>query len=385
MTDLFDSFSKEPEPEVQHSTRSARRRHQEAKAASIRKRRGRGAKRFLILVLAVAVVGGIGYATWQTVSGGFHNPFAQEVADYDGPGGAPLDIEIPQGSTGTSIGELLYTNGVVASPQAFTNAYKANPRASGIQPGHYQLLSQMKASDALAALIEGDKIEDALTIPEGYTVAQIVDKVQEVTSFTADQMNAALASPESFGLPAEANGKPEGWLFAGTYTVTPSDTPETLLTAMVTNTTNLLSNAGVADADRETVLIKASLVEREAKLDDDRPKVARAIQNRLDQGMPLQIDAAVAYGAGKPGTELTTADLENANNPFNTYVHKGLPPTPIASPSQASINAVLAPTPGDWLYWVTVNLDTGETKFASTYEQHQKNVEELRKWQAAHG
>ena len=151
---------------------------------------------------------------------------------------------------------------------------------------------------------------------------------------------------------------------------------------MTAQTVAVLTQKGVPQDQWATVLNKASLVEREARLPEDRPKVARAIENRLAKEMPLDIDSSVAYGLGKPGTGLTTADTQDANNPYNTYKHLGLPPTPIASPGAASIDAVLAPAEGDWLFWVTVNLDTGETLFATTYDEHLANVELLRAWQA---
>jgi len=124
-------------------------------------------------------------------------------------------------------------------------------------------------------------------------------------------------------------------------------------------------------------------VEREARHDEDRPKVARAILNRIAANMTLDIDAAVAYGLGISGTQLTRAHLADPENPFNTYQHVGLPPAPIANPGAASIEAVTHPADGPWLFWVTVNLATGETKFTETYAEHQQYVAELRAWQAA--
>src|SRR5665647_2211466 len=113
--------------------------------------------------------------------------------------------------------------------------------------------------------------------------------------------------------------------------------------------------------------------------------MARAIQNRLDIDMKLDIDASVAYGLNKSGTELTTADLADATNPYNTYLHPGLPPGPIASPGEASIDAVLHPADGPWKFWVTINLDTKETRFAETFDEQLQNQELLREWQAANG
>ena len=203
-----------------------------------------------------------------------------------------------------------------------------------------------------------------------------------------EDLQAAAADPAAIGLPAEAGGNVEGWLFPATYEIEPGSSAASVLSQMVARTTALLTSKGVPQDQWETVLNKASIVEREGKLDEDRAKIARAIDNRLEIEMPLQIDAIVAYGLGISGTDLTTADTSGAQapyNPYNSYKIPGLPPTPIASPGEVSIDAVLAPADGPWLFWVTVNLDTGETKFSETYAEHQEYVAELRAWQEANG
>src|SRR5690606_10260116 len=110
--------------------------------------------------------------------------------------------------------------------------------------------------------------------------------------------------------------------------------------------------------------------------------MARAIQNRIDKNMRLEIDAAIAYGLNKPGTELTRTDLDT-DGPYNLRMRAGLPPTPIASPSADSIHAVMNPADGPWIFWCTVNLDTGETRFTDNYDEHRANVAELRAWEEA--
>ena len=123
----------------------------------------------------------------------------------------------------------------------------------------------------------------------------------------------------------------------------------------------------------------ASLVEAEARRDEDRPKVARVIENRLAQKMALQMDSTVLYGLGQVGGVPTTEQLET-DTPYNTYLHAGLPPTPIGAAGIDTLKAVANPADGNWLYFVTVNLDTGETKFTANYDEHMTNVEELKKW-----
>ncbi len=130
----------------------------------------------------------------------------------------------------------------------------------------------------------------------------------------------------------------------------------------------------------EEVLTMASILEFEASRDEDYPKVARVIYNRLDTGMPLQFDATVAYANDKSGTVYTT-DAERAlDSPYNTYKNTGLPPGPIGSPGEKTIRAALNPSSGDQRFWVVVNLRTGETRYAHSYAEHLKNVALFRKY-----
>ena len=339
----------------------------------------------MVLLIALVLVGGAGWAVWTNLESltGLTNPLASK--DFPGPGGDQVDVEIPEGATGTAMGEALYDAGVVASVSAFTAAFEANPDSVLIRPGTHTMLEEMPASDAVALLVKNDTVDLQLTIPEGYTADQIVARAVQVSGLSAKDFQAALKDPAEIGLPKQARGKVEGWLYPDTYMLEPDDTAAGLLSQMVERTKGELQEKGVPEKQWQTVLTKASLVEREGLHSDDKPKIARAIENRLDDDMRLEIDAALAYGAGKPGTELTRADRDNTKNPYNTYRHAGLPPGPIASPGEVSVDAVLAPAPGDWKFWVTVNLDTGETKFAEDFEEHQRNVQELRDWEAANG
>ncbi|MEL7974926.1 endolytic transglycosylase MltG [Isoptericola sp. F-RaC21] len=378
MTDLFEHPALQEAPAAPSRRRSAASR----RAAAKRKRRRRQ-RTAVVLVVVLGFVGAGAYLLWDRMDSLVGDlPFiGSQNEDYPGPGGEPVEVVIPEGATGGQMASVLHDAGVVASVGAFTDAFGQNPAAAGIQPGTYQLQAEMKASDAVAALVKNEKLQTNVTIPEGYTVDQIVEKIASVTTIKPKELQAALKDPDSFGLPKQADGNAEGWLFPKTYTVQPGDDATTLLTAMVDQTTKELEQAGVDQSDWEDTLIKASLVEREAKHDEDRPKMARAIENRIDQGMPLQIDATSAYGLKKSGTQLTYDDIHDADDPYSTYAHVGLPPTPISNPGAASIEAVGHPADGDWLFWVTVNLDTGETKFSSTNAEHEKYRAELKKWQ----
>ncbi|WP_240644280.1 endolytic transglycosylase MltG [Antribacter gilvus] len=383
MTDLFTASTLPPTGATTAASRSRSGNGRDRKAARRRKLR-RQVRTLLVLVITLAAVAGAGWFVFrETDLFGFVSPL--ESKDFPGPGGEQVQVEIAPGAPGEAMGQALYDAGVVASVGAFVEAYEANPNAQLIQAGTHVMLTEMRAADAVALLAKNEKVELKLTIPEGYTVAQVVDRAVEVTGLDRAAFDAALADPASIGLPAEAGGKAEGWLAPSTYYVVPNDTPASLLSQMVQQTVGSLTQRGVPQDQWQAVLTKASLVEREAKFPQDRPKMARAIENRLERGMTLDIDASTAYGLGKPGTELTYEDNHDANNPYALYVHLGLPPTPIANPGSSALDAVLNPEPGDWVFWVAVNLDTGETKFAETIQQHNKNVEELRAWQAANG
>lgn len=349
---------------------------------------GTGRKSLVSLLVGAFLVGGAAYVVLAVVGNPFSGGSSTSAAskeDFEGPGVGEVMVVVDAGDSGSAIAQKLVKAGVVATVKAATAAYKANPEAVSIQPGTYRLKSQMSAKDAIAALLDPTLRQTIkLTIQEGYRVDQIVAKISSVVgTITVDQLNAVLADPAQYGLPAEANGNPEGWLFPETYSVDASSTAASILSQMTAQTVAVLNELAVPQDRWEDVLIRASLVEREGKTDEDRAKMAQTIQNRLDDGMILQIDASLAYGLNKNGTGLTEAD-KTSDSPYNLYKVQGLPPTPIASPGRSSINAVMHPTPGKWMYWTAVNLDTGETRFAETYAEHQANVALLREWQAAH-
>lgn len=385
MNDLFLDEIVQPDARMSgESSRSARRAE---RADRDRKRKRRRRRNITALLITLLVIGGGAFAVWKVVLPMFDDLGTgsdQSAEDFPGPGTTEVSIVIPAGATGADMGRVLVDAGVVASVEAFTTAFAANPEASGIQPGTYRLRLEMRAVDAVAALLNPEfRVQVQVTIVEGFRVTQVMERLAANTGKPVEEFTAVLADPAAVGLPAEAGGNFEGWLFPATYTFQPDDTPADMIAAMVAQTIAVLDERAVPADQRQVVLTKASLVERESPGGEASAMIARAIQNRLDIGMKLDIDATVAYGANKAGTDLTQADLDDPNNPYNTYVHPGLPPTPIASPGAASIDAVLAPADGPWKYWVTVNHDTGETLMAVDYPEHLRNVEKLREWEAA--
>lgn len=370
---------------AQHAPPSRRARSSSRRAS--RRRRRQGGQRGIVLVVALALVVGAGYVVYSVLGGMFSaGSGSGQVEDFAGPGSGSATVVVEKGDTGSAIGAKLVDAGVVATTKAFSRAFEANPDAAGIQPGSYKLLQGMPASAAVELLLNPSSRDVVkITFREGLTVDQIVSRISEKTLIPVDELKKTLKDGDSYGLPKQANGEPEGWLFPATYELEGEPTAVGVLSAMTAKTVEVLEKLKAPKDDWETIITKASLIEREAKHDEDRPKMARVIESRLEEGWTLGIDASTAYGLGKPGTELTRADNEDGSNPYNTRVNPGLPPTPIAAPGEKSIDAVLHPADGDWMYWCTVNLDTGETRFAETYDEQKANEALLRQWLAENG
>ena len=179
-------------------------------------------------------------------------------------------------------------------------------------------------------------------------------------------------------LPSEAGGKFEGWFEPGTYDAQ-NKSAEDIIKAMVEARIAKLDKLGVpTGSDRERILIIASIAESEVGSEQYYGKVARVILNRIDAGMPLGMDTTVAYGLGISASQLTDDQLNDSSNPYNTRINKGLPPTPISNPGDGAITAAMDPPEGKWLYFVTTNLKTGETKFVETEDEFWKIRDEYK-------
>jgi UPF0755 protein len=341
-----------------------------------------------VLVALAVVVGGL----WFGVSKGvdlLRDQFA-DPEDYAGPGKGRVVFEVEEGDSISEMGRGLKNQGVVASVQAFLNAAQAEPDSTGIQVGFYKLQKRLPAKDALDVLLDPENIlKNTVTIPEGLTVDDILATLAKKTDFSVEQYQKVLDDPAKLGLPDYAKGEAEGYLFPSTYDFGPQETPTTVLSAMVerwrqaADESDLEARAEELGYTPHELMTVASLVEAEAARDEDRGKVARVIYNRLTgdetDGL-LQIDATVNYAADNElGAVPTTEDLE-IDSPYNTYRQPGLPPGPIEAPGDAAIAAAADPSEGDWYYYVTVNLRTGETKFAETYDEFLTYKDELRKY-----
>ena len=332
-----------------------------------RKKRSRLVPILAALVTVVIAAGAVYFA--KEIISNFGN-----VPDYTGAGTESVAVRVDEGDTLSDIATKLADAGVVKSARSFTDAAADNDASKGLQPGLYTLKKEMKASVALEAMLDPSAIQTIkVTLPEGLTVDQTLARLSEATAMSVEELQAALDDRANLGLPAwaPADAKLEGFLQPGTYTFDPEDTPLSVLQALVGQfnavaaQTGLEQKAATVGQSPYSILIIASLIEREAKWDEERPMIARVVYNRLAVPMPLQIDASTAYGVGKPGNELTKTDLEDPNNPYNLRVVPGLPPTPIATVGIPSIEAALNPADGSWIYYV-VNSADGHHAFVTT-------------------
>lgn len=347
-----------------------------------RNRRNRKFRRILrtgiILMIVAAIVVLIGTLTFSYVKSLTAKP---EIADYTDHPGAPTLVVIAEGDLGTDIAAELKEKKVVASTAAFIQAFDANPRAASIQPGTYYVRTHISAKEAIATLLDpASKAEYTVTIPEGMRATDIYAKLADVYQLSTDDVQKQAADAlAQIGLPAEAGGNIEGWLAPGQYNFMPDTTISQALSQMVQRRVKELSDSDIPRTQWQRQLIIASIVEKEVRRTEDYPKAARAIENRLAKDMLLQVDSSVMYALNKFEIMPSAQDL-STDTPYNTYLHKGLPPGPICNPSVQVLQATVNPPAGEWLFWVTVNPSTGETKFAATNEEHEKYAEQFRQW-----
>ncbi len=302
------------------------------------------------------------------------------------PPGTPVVVVIPQGSGAAQIADLLSEAGVVAAGD-FERIVRVRGVAAQLKAGSYQLETGMEPEDVVAFVVEGpgERAVYSVRIREGATMEDILTQLEGETPYTFAQLQAALldGSVSSSLLPAEADELAdwEGILFPATYELFIEDPPAAILRRPVQTMEarvdgidwSRLEDLGIS---RYEAIIVASLIEAEAKLDEDRPLIASVIYNRLRDGTPLQIDATVQYALPERKPRLLNADLA-VESPYNTYLNGGLPPTPIATPSLASLEAAADPASTEFRFYVLASED-GKHAFATTLEEHQANIETAR-------
>lgn len=287
-----------------------------------------------------------------------------------GTAGPEIEVNIPAGSSGVEIGRILAKEGVVKTSVIFFRAATADKRAESISAGLYLVNTHLSAKEAIEQLLDKKRLQGKFLIIEGARLSEIKANLVKI-GFTAEQVDKAL---NSIKLPTGFDtDNLEGLLFPANYTILPDEEVSTLLQGALDRFTQELKNISFYEYAKELklkpaeLLTIASIVQAEGFTDEDFGKVSRVIYNRLKIGMRLQMDSTLLYANKSRGEiRVTNRELKIASK-YNTYKYKGLPPGPIGSPGGAALVATIKPTPGNWLYFVTVS--PGETKFTENYSE----------------
>jgi len=329
-----------------------------------------------VLVLAAAVAG---WFAWSWV---------QDQIDPPGSQGEEVLVEIAEGTTTSAIGDAMADADVITNASVW-DWYTKLRDVGSFQAGTYRMHLNSSFTEAIADLKEEPLPPNSrlVTVPEGMTlnqvIARLVDPAEGVPGFTAEGFQAALADPtvRSTVLPPD-QASLEGTFFPETYSVEEGDTELVFVKRMVSELDATLTELDITNRAAQVgrtpyeVMIIASLIEEESGVEEDRAKIARVIYNRLAAGEPLGIDATSCYEKGEIPCTLTESDTV-AETPYNTRHRPGLPPTPIASPGRASIEAALAPAEGPWMYYVLADAD-GRHAFTDDYDEFLRLKEECR-------
>ena len=336
--------------------------------------------RWLVLVLVVVLLAGITLFVGVTK--------VRAAIDPPGEPGDEVTVTIEKNIGSEGVASVLARAGVIESQRIFTYWTKIQGKGP-YQAGTYTLQKRSSYEEVADELTKGPQVSvEKLIVPEGLTIPQIAERVGKLPGRSAktfeklalDEGERRVTSP----LQPPGQTSLEGLAFPSTYDVGEKDDERRILQKMVDQMAAVTARLDVANRAKARklspyeLLIVASLVEREAKVDDDRGLVAQVIYNRLAKGQKLQIDATVIYALGESGTKtrVLNADLK-APGPYNTYENPGLPPTPIAVPGEAAIQAALQPAPGDNLFYVVID-KSGRHAFATTAAEHQRNIEKAR-------
>lgn len=325
--------------------------------------RRRAATGFAALVLVLILLGGglLGAYSWMTGASGPSDP---------------IGIQIPQGANAEDIGTLLQDQGVIRSALAFRIMAQFRDIGSGIQAGRYQLSTNMPLEDVFDVLAGGPAVirEVQLALVEGLELKDVASEVEEQLGIGAREFLRRATSGRYVLPPFLPRGTAtvEGFLYPETYSLRSRADADEVIRMLIGQFESEAAglpweNARTLGLSPYEVVIVASMIEREARVEEDRAKISAVIHNRLEEGMRLEIDATVQYAMPEPNRPLTFDDLEFPS-PFNTYLHDGLPPTPIASPRAESIRAALEPADVDFLYFLVVDEETGRHQFFNDYD-----------------
>lgn len=387
MTDLFgdDSDTRTVEPD-------GRRPRRGPAPGTGAKRRRRSLASFLVMVV---ILGGLAVLAVRVIPPlfGGGEPTTAAVTDYPGPGQGSVVVTIPDGASGADIGRILQESGVVATVDAFTAAHTANVNATAIQPGAYDLPLEMRASDAVTALLDPNRRADTrVTLPEGRRSDELYQRIADALGVSVEEVDTAAHDYAALGIDGPPNSNPEaidpmeGFFYPSTYVVPPGGGPIDVLKQAYDRTIQELDALGVAPEDRVEVLTEASIAMRESNA-ETYGQVVRVIENRMlpenvGSFPTLGMDSTLRYAWDRqnPGVQLPDNEHNTSTDPYNTRFHPGLPPSPIGAVDNVAMQAAVNPTEGPWLYFVTVNLCTGETKFTDDSTEFGTYRAEFQAW-----
>ena len=337
--------------------------------------------RLLAVLLVVGLIVGGCTVTLTRLIGG------PDLAD------GPVTVVVEEGMGAGGVADLLEQQGVIRSASVFKVQARMDERASQIRPGSYEIEPGASYDDILTVMTAkpSEAPTFTVTIPEGLTVDQTIARLAEAegSPYGRKELRKAMGA---VALPAwvpkdlpEGAHPFEGMLFPSTYNLLRNAPAPDALSTLVEQTEIVMERNNVAVDERYQTLIEASLIEREARVRDEQPVIASVINNRVEEGMRLQIDATVVYAkyrqTGEIVNSVLTSDLE-IQSPWNTYVVDGLPPTPISGAGESAIAAAANPDETDFLFYVVSDRETGEHAFAKTLEEHNANVARYRELRA---
>ncbi len=303
--------------------------------------------------------------------------------------GKTVVINIPSGSTTSDIGDLLKENGVISNKLSFVLKSKLNGHDKTYKQGTYSLVTGTSVEEIMDILSSGSNISEKnkITIPEGYTIAEIGAYLEGKGIVTAeDFINTANTGEFNFefikDIPEGRTNRIEGYLFPDTYYISDNATSEEIINKMLTRFNDFYTEENIKKAENlgltfDEAIIVASIVEKEISAPNERTIAAGVIYNRLEINMPLQIDSTVLYAMGVTKEVVTYNDLET-DSPYNTYTNKGLPKGPISNPGQAAIEAALNPDDNDYIYYVLKDRTSGEHYYTNNYDDFLKAKEQYK-------
>ncbi len=285
-------------------------------------------------------------------------------------------VVVPSGSTGRDVAALLEKNGVIRSAFAYDLLARVRGERSSMKAGEFNFSPHRTTAEILQQVVTGgQQVAVWVTIPEGFTAKEIAQTLADRNLGDEDALESTFLG-DTLELFGTRTTNLEGFLFPDTYLIPTAATPAAIAKIMTDQFVAELPRDAAAQAKRlgftvPEIVTLASLVEREAKADDERPLMAGVYYNRLRLGMPLEVDATIEYTFAHHKDVITYADLAR-DSPYNTYKHAGLPPTPIANPGRASLLAAFHPEASNYLYYVYKG--NGHHAFSRTLAEHNANV-----------